>query len=572
MDYQQIIYNIMCTSGRGISKVKLDKIESRCPNIKSFILSIFDDSESVKETLHRLQYLNGYYGDISDELRSQLLHKPLCPCCNKPLPFIGKPSHMFQKYCSNSCRSKLINGPHWQEAQHKYNEEHYGVKYNVQTEQFKNKRKQTLIDKHGSAGFNNIEKRRKTCFEKYGDENYSNKEQRDITLKKNNSYNISGPEEVTGYILKMFFKEIIKQYKCKEYPFHCDFYIPEKNLFIECNYHWTHGGHLFDIANKDDIELLDKWKKQNTNYYNKAIETWTDLDVRKYNKLIENNLNFKIFYSYDEFIEWVFSLGIKIFDYSNFKLNTEYNKIKEKAGVCSNNSCYNAIIKYFQENTFYKYEIEKLKNYKTAKRLFDNRIKYLNKTQFTNNDIISGFKKSGIHYGYSHFNPLLFKWFINEYNIKSCYDPCGGWGHRLLGASELDLYIYNDLSKATTENVDKIINYFNITNTVTYCNDANNFIPNESFEAMFTCPPYYNLETYECKSFDNMQEYNSFLDNLFNCFYSKESCKIFGLVIREDFLPSKYKYKHKFDLKNRTSHLNKNTKENKEFLYVFIKE
>ena len=30
--------------------------------------------------------------------------------------------------------------------------------------------------------------------------------------------------------------------KYDRYPFACDFYISSLDLFIECNYHWTHGG------------------------------------------------------------------------------------------------------------------------------------------------------------------------------------------------------------------------------------------------------------------------------------------------------------------------------------------
>jgi hypothetical protein len=186
-------------------------------------------------------------------------------------------------------------------------------------------------------------------------------------------------------------------------------------------------------------------------------------------------------------------------------------------------------------------------------------------------DILNGFKRSGIYYGYSHFNPLWFKWFITEYNIKTCYDPCGGWGHRLLGSTDLDLYIYNDLSTSTYNNVNRIIEYFNIHNTVTYNNDAKTFIPTEQFEAMFTCPPYFNVEEYECGAFNNIEEYYSLIDGIFDIFYRSNNCKIFGLVIREDMLQDKYKYRYRFNLNViNQSHLTK-YKQYKEYLYVFMK-
>ena len=54
----------------------------------------------------------------------------------------------------------------------------------------------------------------------------------------------------------------------------------------------------------------------------------------------------------------------------------------------------------------------------------------------------------------------------------------------------------------------------------TYNNDCKNFIPIEKFESIFTCPPYFNLEHYECGDFKNIEEYNEFLKSLFNIFYS----------------------------------------------------
>ena len=64
-----------------------------------------------------------------------------------------------------------------------------------------------------------------------------------------------------------------------------------------------------------------------------------------------------------------------------------------------------------------------------------------------------------------------------------------------------------------------------------------------------------------------------FIDNLFDIFYNKNSCKIFGLVIREDLLPEKYTYNEKFEISNKKSaHLTKSTiHNNKEYLYIFKK-
>jgi len=54
-------------------------------------------------------------------------------------------------------------------------------------------------------------------------------------------------------------KTIRRQYKDSRYPYYCDFYIVEDDLFIELNLHWTHGGMPFDETNSDCVKLLETW-------------------------------------------------------------------------------------------------------------------------------------------------------------------------------------------------------------------------------------------------------------------------------------------------------------------------
>lgn len=262
---------------------------------------------------------------------------------------------------------------------------------------------------------------------------------------------------------------------------------------------------------------------------------------------------------------------------SDKQLFSEFEYYKNSIGKISSPNNKNYIVKYFQQDEFFKAEKILFKNKDIRDKLINNRIKYLNKNydQLTVEDLLYGFKRSGLHYGYSHFNPLTFKWFIKETNSKICFDPCGGWGHRLLGAFDLDLYIYNDLSINVYKNVNNIINYFNIKNVKTYNNDAFNFVPCENYDSMFTCPPYFNLEHYECGDFETYDDFLLFIDCLFYAFYSKESCRYFGLVIRENLLDDDYKRLavNKYLIKNKAAKhiVNSINHKNKEYLYIFKK-
>ena len=262
---------------------------------------------------------------------------------------------------------------------------------------------------------------------------------------------------------------------------------------------------------------------------------------------------------------------------SDRDLLDEFFFFLDHKGKLSLHTNHNVIIKYFQQDNFYR--VEKLLWLDPIKRekLINNRCKYLNKTpeELTVYDILSGFKKSAMYYGYSGFNPLLAKWFFEKYNVKSCYDPCGGWGHRMLGATELDLYIYNDLSKSTYDRVNDIKYYFNMFNVVTYNNDARTFIPNEEFDTIFTCPPYFNVEKYECDDyagFRDREEFDKFIDDLFEIF-NKSNAKTFGMVIREDLIGNYIDFDDFYPLTNSTpSHLCKSKHKYNEYLYVWKKK
>ena len=125
------------------------------------------------------------------------------------------------------------------------------------------------------------------------------------TKRKNNSFNTSKPEDETYNILKEIFNDVKTQYKEDRYPYNCDFYIPSLDLFIECNYHWTHGIEPYNPLNEEHQKIVESWKNKNKKFYDNAINVWTVKDVQKIECAYQNKLNYIVFYSFDEFLEWV---------------------------------------------------------------------------------------------------------------------------------------------------------------------------------------------------------------------------------------------------------------------------
>lgn len=155
--------------------------------------------------------------------------------------------------------------------------------------------KQRNIEKYGVAYPTSLEETKKKIND---------------TKRKNSTFNCSKIEDRIYAELCQIFSEVIRQYRCESYPFSCDFYIPSLQLFIEYNGHWTHGGHPFDPSK--DFKTLELWKKKDSKYFNNAIYTWTDLDVRKLNCAIKNDLNYKVFYNEKDFKDWIKEYHTKI--------------------------------------------------------------------------------------------------------------------------------------------------------------------------------------------------------------------------------------------------------------------
>ena len=187
------------------------------------------------------------------------------------------------------------------------NIERYGCEYPQQNEQIKKKMKDSYYEKYLSGtpeaneNWNKVlKKKEKTYIEKYGSvKNYYQITYDKITqsLQKNKNNGMTKPEYQTyEYLLTLFDKDDI-QFNVnvdERYPFHVDFYICSIDLFIEINAFWTHGKHLFNENNEDDIQILNSWKQkaETSKQYKSAINVWTVMDPLKYKTAKDNNLNY----------------------------------------------------------------------------------------------------------------------------------------------------------------------------------------------------------------------------------------------------------------------------------------
>ena len=260
-----------------------------------------ESKEKVKQTC--LKKYGVEYSWQSNECKQKI--KQTC------LEKYGVDSPLKSKEIRNKCKLTCL--------------EKYGVDNPAKLEENKEKVKQTCLKKYGGLApicnpdiKNQI---KQTCLEKYGVDNYGKslkhktnmstimlsdemQKHRYSIMSKNNTFNTSKEEDEVYEFLSQYI-DVTRQFNgSSKYPFCCDFYIEDLDMFIECNFHWTHGGHPFDPSSIKDQVKLEQWKAKQTKYYNNAIKTWTKRDVEKRNKAKEENLNYKEFWSLKELKEF----------------------------------------------------------------------------------------------------------------------------------------------------------------------------------------------------------------------------------------------------------------------------
>lgn len=185
---------------------------------------------------------------------------------------------------------------------------HFGVKNPCLNDDVKNKLSISNIIVQNDPKLK--ERIRQTNIKKYGKECYTQTEEylrkTYATKKKNHSFNISKPEDLIYERLISKFNNVKRQYKSEKYPFACDFYINDLNLYIEINFHWVHGKNPYDKNIKECEDILSVWKEKSkrSKFYKNAINVWTIKDPLKRKTASDNNLNWIEFFDIKQFDEW----------------------------------------------------------------------------------------------------------------------------------------------------------------------------------------------------------------------------------------------------------------------------
>lgn len=248
----------------------------------------------------------------------------ICQVCSKPTNFINL-NIGYCKVCSVSCGQKH---PDTRKKIETTNIKKYGKSTPLITKEALNKshnknamdkKRTTMINKYGYASsfctMKTQHKVQNTMLERYGSKN-------PMVCNKNIFSKYNGTRSSWESMLKIALENANVNFKYEydkdlRYPYYCDFYLSDSDIFVEINGYWTHNTHWFDENSIEDLNTLKEWKKKakTSTRMQSAINIWTKIDIEKRNCAKSNKLNYVVLWTIEDIQNWIDS---------NFKIRHDY--------------------------------------------------------------------------------------------------------------------------------------------------------------------------------------------------------------------------------------------------------
>ena len=204
-----------------------------------------------------------------------------------------------------------------------------------------------------------------------------------------------------------------------------------------------------------------------------------------------------------------------------------FSKLKADQTTCENITAQkttksNTIIRCYQKH-FYdvkNHKGESLNSLWTKENLikaFNN----LDKPNYTVNSSLSEIIRRVKFNPVTIYSPIMTKSILDKYNCRTIFDPCIGWGGRMVGTASFGSYEYIGCEPCvkTYEGLKNICNKLGINAEIHNkpVEDAiNNELTDKTFDMLLTSPPYYDLEVYsneDTQSINRYPSYQSWIEN-----------------------------------------------------------
>lgn len=279
-------------------------------------------SKAIKEYIcNRYDYTSDFITALTRILFYPIEH-PTCITCGKKLELnlkILTNTHCSCKCAQNDSKVKQERIDSYKETYWNNRDKiiakkienslaNWGVEYPSQSDIIKEHKRNTYLLRFGAESW----WKSQACIE-------HNKELAEqITCKRFETYNnnhrkFSKSEQYVYELIKSTYPSVIRQYYDERYPYHCDFYIPEYDIFIEYQGSEMHGDHAYNENDDNDKRIVENLieksnsRKQitgkNISRYDVMIHTWTIRDVEKRKTAEMQNLNYLEIWSLENILE-----------------------------------------------------------------------------------------------------------------------------------------------------------------------------------------------------------------------------------------------------------------------------
>lgn len=429
-------------------------------------------------------------------------------------------------------------------------QERYGVDNPSLSPVIQERRRQTMHERYGvdnpfeSEVFQ--EKSRQTVQERYGvDYVFQSDEiiaRAMDTKRKNGTFATSSAEDALYELLVDYVDQlgmtVVRQHRDEDrYPFAVDFYIPERDLFIELNGSWSHGRHWYEADREMDQKTVRTWRKkgEKSQYYRNALEVWTERDVRKREAARDAQLNYVTLWDGSESLLdahlW-FALGAP----DGHDWDREYSwldlpeslidlreglkkQVQQWVDIDVTNAGSRQISWLARSGTWETFYARELQMWEADEvhhrkwgrlraRLLANRLHYLGKLPESALEIVRGLAISGEIRSYSTFVNTAMTVVLERYEPTHMYDPCSGWGERMLTCAQRGIaYTGTDISEVVVAAHQGLIDRLGLANaSVTLGDSATRDMRGGSHEMVLTCPPYGDTEIYTSQGAENLDD------------------------------------------------------------------
>lgn len=466
--------------------------------------------------------------------------------------------------------------------------ERHGVKSALCKGELREKGRQTMMERYGTPYYNSAEASMKTKQERYGDPHYNNPDKHRETCEER--YGVPSFSQTVDYA----------HHRTKTYLWHGIAFdsMPELAYFIyqtdqghevvcepaSIPYEYDGQTHIYIPDFSVDGELVEikgaHFFAADGTMINPFGRDMDGLFEAKHQCMLANDVT--IITDFREYIGYVSEhYGRDFLQRCRVPMTLSLDYLCYPQELTVGNI--NIAVKKAQWREFFKNEISRWEtnNDSIRLRLYENRRQYLSKDacDLSHFEILRGLKIAGLVKGYSRFNPKALMRFIDEYEIASVYDPCAGWGERILTAYAKGIpYLGVDVNEALLPGYEALSEEYQMTEQNFVVADSSDYIPGGHYDAVFTCPPYFDQEIYSEAGAENLPHdefllwWRKVLENALRvtpryvAFQANQKTKRELMAVMEDM---GFILLEEFELSREASHFTHDTKTEYESFVIF---